>query len=404
MIEGLYLRAPKPTVVWIYEQIVRLCDQGRSEKPSYTIVWEVCRDLDDRLKVLAHEGEDAYEQAYEIVIRREANHPNEMWQADHKELKIWAVDQDGRVGKVWITVILDDYSRMVPGYFMGIGPANSMRIASALRQAIWIKEEKRWMVCGIPEILYSDRGKDFKSNHIKQAAADLGITLVNTRPRRPKGRGKIERFFRTTNQRFSMQRKSRKKSPLPLEQVRREFHEWLLNDYNNKIHREIKQTPISKWKSGNFAPRVPESLEALDLMLQMVGRPRKMWRDGIRFNKRRYSDLLLSESVGVEFSIRYDPRDLSCIWVYGEEGRRFCKATCAELTGEKLDSAEIISTRTNIRRDLKTKVRGKRLVGDAALSGLDADQERDRGREAVSGDAREPARRLRKHFYERTAE
>jgi hypothetical protein len=33
----------------------------------------------------------------------------------------------------------------------------------ALRQAIWRKEEPRWIVCGIPDVLYTDNGSDFTS-------------------------------------------------------------------------------------------------------------------------------------------------------------------------------------------------------------------------------------------------
>ena len=156
IIEGLYLRTPKPSVVWVQEQISKICERDSIPKPSYWLVRSVCQNIDARLKVLAHEGEEAYEQAYEVVIRRNASYPNEMWQSDHTETKIWAVDQEGKVGKVWITAILDDYSRAVPGYFLGLGAPNSMRIASALRQAIWEKNDEKWQICGIPEILYTD--------------------------------------------------------------------------------------------------------------------------------------------------------------------------------------------------------------------------------------------------------
>jgi putative transposase len=33
----------------------------------------------------------------------------------------------------------------------------------ALRQAIWRKEDPRWIVCGIPDVLYTDNGSDFTS-------------------------------------------------------------------------------------------------------------------------------------------------------------------------------------------------------------------------------------------------
>jgi putative transposase len=206
VIEGLFLKTPKPAVTWVWEQVVVACSNNKEKAPSYSLVAEVCRQLDRRLKVLAHDSEEAYEKEFDQILRRQAKRPNEMWQADHKELDIWATDEFGRTGKIWLTAIADDFSRVVMGYYLGVGAANSMRIALAMRQAIWRKEDERWPVCGIPEILYTDRGRDFKSTHIEQACVDLKIKVVRTRRKKPRGRGKIERFFRTVDQRFTHKR------------------------------------------------------------------------------------------------------------------------------------------------------------------------------------------------------
>jgi putative transposase len=66
----------------------------------------------------------------------------------------------------------------------------------ALRQAIWRKEAARSVVCGIRDVLYTDNGSDFTSNHLEQAGADLKIRLVFSIPGKPRGRGRIERFCR----------------------------------------------------------------------------------------------------------------------------------------------------------------------------------------------------------------
>lgn len=214
VIEGLFLKTPKPTVTWVWEQVVEACAKKQLKPPSYSLVAQVCRQLDRRLKVLAHDSEEAYEKEFDQILRRQAKRPNEMWQADHKELDIWATDESGRTGKVWLTAISDDFSRVVMGYFLGIGAANSMRIALAMRQAIWKKQDERWPVCGIPEVLYTDRGRDFKSTHIEQVCVDLKIRVVRTRRKKPRGRGKIERFFRTVDQRFTHKKENEGSKPV----------------------------------------------------------------------------------------------------------------------------------------------------------------------------------------------
>ena len=99
-------------------------------------------------------------------------------------------------------MILDDYSRAVAGYFLSFESPSTLHAALALRQAIWRKEDARWKVCGIPEILYTDNGSDFTSRHLEQVSADLKIRLVFSTPGIPRGRGRIERFFSSVDQMF----------------------------------------------------------------------------------------------------------------------------------------------------------------------------------------------------------
>ena len=89
-------------------------------------------------------------------------------------------------------MVLDDYSRAVAGYFLSFEAPSAAQTALALRQAIWRKQDPGWHVCGIPEILYSDNGSDFTSQHLEQVGADLKMQLVFSTPGIPRGRGRIE--------------------------------------------------------------------------------------------------------------------------------------------------------------------------------------------------------------------
>src|SRR5271166_5377229 len=59
----------------------------------------------------------------------------------------------------WLTVILDDYSRAVGGYFLFFEAPSAAQTALALRQAIWRKDDPNWHVCEIPDVLYTDNGR-----------------------------------------------------------------------------------------------------------------------------------------------------------------------------------------------------------------------------------------------------
>jgi len=118
------------------------------------------------------------------------------------ELIFFARWSGQRIDRPWLTIVIDDYSRAIAGYYLGFDPPSSTRTALALRQAIWRKGHSHWHVCGIPEVLYTDNGSDFTSKHIEQVAVDLKIRLVFSTPGKPQGRGRIERFFRTVNEMF----------------------------------------------------------------------------------------------------------------------------------------------------------------------------------------------------------
>jgi putative transposase len=136
------------------------------------------RQLPEALFTLAPEGSKAYADRFDLLHRREASQPNEMWQADHTPLDVWVGDEHNRPARPWLTIVLDDYSRAVAGYSLSLHAPSAIQTALALRQAIWHKGDPHWSVCGIPETFYTDHGSDFTSHHLEQVAADLHMALV----------------------------------------------------------------------------------------------------------------------------------------------------------------------------------------------------------------------------------
>lgn len=354
-IEGLCLKSPRASLAWIHRQVSDICRKDGLPIPSYTTVYNIFQSMHPHMKTLALEGERVYKQTFEIIHRMEAARPNEMWQCDHTQLDLYGSDWRGRTGKVWLTAIIDDYSRAVPGYYIGIEPPNSMRVALSLRQGIWHKDDPAWLVCGIPESVYTDRGTDFKSTHMEQVALDLGIQLHKTDPHEPQGRGKIERFFGTVDNMFCPGLLSTKDKPLDVQYLDKLFRDWLIQEYLAREHSETGDAPLARWKAGKFTPRLPDSLKQLDLMLHKVAESRKVRRDGIRFETFRYFDLALADYVGDEVAIRYDPRDLSKIFVFADKGF-LCEAICAELAGRQVTLEEIIRERRRRKKEIREAI------------------------------------------------
>lgn len=94
---------------------------------------------------------------------------------------------------------------------------------------------------------------------------------------------------------------------------------FLFEDYHQRTHSETGQAPQARWDTGGWLPRLPDSLEQLDLLLLTVATSRRVQQDGIRFQRLRYLDLTLAGYVGEDVTIRYDPRDMAEIRVYHQE-------------------------------------------------------------------------------------
>ena len=152
------------------------------------------------MATLAHEGSKRYKEVFDLVHRREAAKPNQIWQADHTLLDLWVLTPSGRPGRPWLTLIEDDHSRAVAGYAVNLGAPSALTTALAFRQAIWRKPWPGWHVCGIPDAFHVDHGSDFTSAHLDQVMADLKMRAYFSLPGQPRGRGKVERIFGTVNQ------------------------------------------------------------------------------------------------------------------------------------------------------------------------------------------------------------
>jgi len=110
----------------------------------------------------------------------------------------------------------------------------------------------------------------------------------------------------------------------------RHSHRYIVGTYHRRVHPETGQTPFDRWTAGDWLPRLPESLEELDLLLLTVSTPRKVQRDGIHCHGLRYFSITLAPYVGEPVTIRYDPRDLAEIRVYHHD-EFLCRAVSPEI-------------------------------------------------------------------------
>lgn len=375
LVEALALQQPAPSIATIHRKVAALATAQGLRVPSYDVVHDIVRQLAPALVTLAHAGSKVYSETFDLLYRREAEEPNALWQADHTLLDLLLTDDTGHPRKPWLTVILDDYSRAVAGYMVAFEAPSALHTALTLRQAIWRKPEPQWQVCGIPRILYTDHGSDFTSQHLEQVCADLKIQAIFSQVGQPRGRGRIERFFNTVNQRllaglpgYAPAGFAPQVTPgLDLPGFTQAFEHFVLQEYHQTPHSATGIPPQARWSANGFLPQMPVSLDQLDLLLLTVAKARRVHQDGLRFQSLRYIDPTLAAYVGEDVTIQYDPRDMAEIRVYYQE-RFLCRAVCQELAGETVSLKDIVRARRQRKSELQHQVRVRRSLIDQLLA------------------------------------
>ena len=127
-IEGLALKKPPLSIKVVCNQAKLLADRLGEEAPTYNLVYDVVSRLPADLVTLAHQGSKAYGNSFDLIYRREAVCSNAIWQADHTPLDIELLQSDvdsAMTAKPWLSVILDDYSRV----WIGVKALSITRLA-----------------------------------------------------------------------------------------------------------------------------------------------------------------------------------------------------------------------------------------------------------------------------------
>lgn len=176
--------------------------------------------------------------------RFEAERPGDLWTGDVLHGPVVG----GR--KTYLFAFIDDHSRALVGYRWGHSE-DTVRLEAALRSALAAR--------GLPRRCYVDNGSAFCSKQLLRALASLGIALVHSRPGKPEGRGKIERFFETVRLQFLVEIEAN--IPSDLIELNRRFGAWVETAYHRRVHSETGEAPIDRLLApGPPALPTPEKL------------------------------------------------------------------------------------------------------------------------------------------------
>jgi putative transposase len=235
--------------------------------------------------------------------RFEAEAPNRRWVAD----ALHGPKVAGR--NSYLFGIIDDHSRLAVGYRWSHSE-DTLRLEAALRKAVASR--------GVPSTLYVDNGAAFVSKQLLRACAVLGIRITHSRPGRPQGRGKIERWFGTVRGQFLAEiapADAAAGTPVAsTDELNTLFGAWVETRYHRRTHTETGQTPLARWQAhfGDGGPDLPTP----ELLREAF-----LWAEHRQVTKTATVSLLGNvyqvdaALVGRKVELAYDPFDLTTIEV-----------------------------------------------------------------------------------------
>ncbi|MFE4108669.1 Mu transposase C-terminal domain-containing protein [Almyronema epifaneia] len=347
---------------------LRAAELGESDYPSRRSVYrilapEIARKEQESKKRSPGWSGEKLELRTKEGIEIKIDYSNQVWQCDHTLADIVVVDSHGEpLGRPTLTTVIDTYSRCVMGIHLGMERPSAAVTCLALRHSILPKQyradyepQKLWESYGVPRYLYSDAGSDLTSSHIDQIASRLGITLCLRR--RPAEGGIVERPFGTFNSEFFSTLPGyttayakphlgqiKAEACLTLEQLDGLLVRYIVDNYNQQPDaRSSQESRMARWKSGQMVAGPLLSDREVDILLMRQNR-RRVYQGGyIRFANLLYRGEYLSGYAGEEVVLRYDPSDITTVWVYRQQGAEdvfLARAHAQNLETECLSLAE----------------------------------------------------------------
>lgn len=298
-----------------------------------------------------------------------ADFPLAVVQIDHTPGDVILVDDATRMplGKPWITMAIDVYSRMVVGLYVSFETPGALGVGMCVANSLLPKEAwlhrldvlGDWPCWGKMRKIYADNGKEFRGNMLKRACEEYGIDLEWRPVRKAHYGGHIERLLGTLSQEIHQlpgttfsnpQQKGEYPSAEKAALTLGEFEQWLLhlivNIYHKRIHSQLGRTPLETFEDGIYQktglpPRFQDELRVRLDFLPFFERTIQEYGvvlDHIHY----YSDVLRPWVHALEgdspknrrkrkFLFKRDPRDISILFFYDPEAKAYFQVPYRDL-------------------------------------------------------------------------
>ncbi|MDA9519828.1 hypothetical protein XI06_05515 [Bradyrhizobium sp. CCBAU 11434] len=301
-----------------------------------------------------------------VELGPQGDHANHQWEVDHTPLDVFVIDPFS--GKAYarpcLTAIIDRYSRCIVGFSLSFAPPSWVSVMDALRIAVFPKGEliaglnrgekgieNEWKCEGLPKVLITDHGREFKSRSMDETLDFLVIKSFQTKKRKPWLKGKIERFFGTledflhslpgtTFSKFYQREfyKSEKFAVLTIDQLNFIIARWVIDVYNTGDHPTLRLSRAEVWSRSTTTQHVvrkapKEHFEALmGVVVNRCLRRGGIKYLGLRWDSKAFANLRGRLPQDADVSVRIDPRDLAKAYVWDEKNQKWLTGHLKEPT------------------------------------------------------------------------
>ncbi|WP_245308267.1 TnsA endonuclease N-terminal domain-containing protein [Halalkalibacter urbisdiaboli] len=301
------------------------------DRPSYE------QDKKRRGPKAAYDKEPFYWEL-SLTTPRHGARPFEIAHIDHTELDIRLIcsKTQKKLGKPWLTLLIDAYSRRVLAYYLTFDPPSYRSCMNTIRECV--KKYSR-----IPKTLVVDGGKDFQSTYFDTLLASNDCHKKTRPGAKPKFGSVCERLFGTTNTKFIYNLAGNTQLSKLVRQMTKDFDpsnlaiwtleilneylsKWFYEIYDQDTHTGLDQSPRDAYQqrikiTGERKQtyiKYDENFEMLTFPTTPKGKAKVQPGQGVKINNSYYNSYELSnpEIEGKQVPVRYDPFNYSKAYAY----------------------------------------------------------------------------------------
>jgi len=362
-IDEVYLtlqQQPIQAVVDLVEYRINDINKNRNEfnklpVPSYVAIYQIIIQLDEYEVDKARKGERFATEKHKTLQKGpEPTRPLERVECDDTKTDLLVIDPNTSLalGRPWIMVLIDVYTKMILGYYLSFYPPSHVTVMMAMKHAIrpktYVKEKypdiiNTWDTYGLIEVLVVDNAKHWYGKGLEDACYQMGTDMQYAPVRIPWYKGAIERVLKTIHDGLIHKMPGttfsnifdkgdydpEKHAVIWLNLLDEILHKWIIDVNAQSIHNGIHDIPARRWENSivKYPPALPPAHTNLDIILGKIAY-RKISGTVIHFQNLEYSDSILAtirtnQDKEGRVKIKYDPTDLGMIYVYDAFWCRF---------------------------------------------------------------------------------